>query len=88
MTYMLEIVPKCGKAIGKLCKKDPILKDALKKKISEILENPYHYKPLRYDLYGERRVHIIDSFVLIFEINEIEKKISLKRLKHHDNAYE
>ena len=54
----------CEKDIARLCKKNYFLKEILERKIKEILKNPQHYKPLRYDLAGERRIHILKSFVL------------------------
>lgn len=87
MAYVLEIHPQCQEEIQKLCKKNPVLKDALKKKMYEILENPHHYKPLRYDLAGERRVHIMKSFILKFEILEDMKTIRFIFFGHHDEAY-
>ena len=87
MTYNIEIHPKCKGEIRKLCKKDPVLERILKKKMNEILENPYHYKPLKYDLAGERRVHIMKSFVLKFEIDELYKTVRFIFFGHHDEAY-
>lgn len=78
----------CEKSIEKLCKKNSVLKEALEKKMKEILENPQHYKPLKYDLAGERRVHIMKSFVLKFEINEQNKVVRFIFFGHHDEAYE
>lgn len=85
--YNLEIKPSCKKDIEKLCKKNPILRKALERKMNEILENPYHYKPLKYDLAGERRVHIMKSFVLKFEIHEDIKLVVFLFFGHHDEAY-
>ncbi len=59
----------------------------LKKKMPEILENPYHYKPLRNVLKNYRRTHI-GSFVLIFEINESNKTVAFNKFRHHDDAYD
>ena len=56
-------------------------------KIEEIIQNPQHYKPLRYDLAGERRVHIMKSFVLKFEIHEDRKAVEFLFFGHHDEAY-
>jgi len=70
-----------------LCKKNPVLKEALEKKMNEIIQNPHHYKPLRYDLYGIRRVHIMKSFVLKFEITETTKSVKFLAFRHHDDAY-
>jgi mRNA-degrading endonuclease RelE of RelBE toxin-antitoxin system len=57
-----------------------------KNKLIEITKNPHHYKPLRNVLKNHRRTHI-GSFVLIFEVNENEKLITLHSLKHHDKSY-
>jgi len=57
------------------------------KKIEEIIQNPQHYKPLKYDLARERRVHIMKSFVLKFEINEQKQMITFIFFGHHDEAY-
>ncbi len=85
--YNAEIKPSCQKDIEKLCKKNPVLREALEKKMNEIVENPYHYKPLKYDFVGERRVHIMKSFVLKFEISEATKTLTFIFFGHHDEAY-
>ena len=85
--YSLDIKPACKRSINKSCKNNPVLRKAIGNKVREILSNPYHYKPLRYDLAGERRVHILKSFVLKFEINEITKTVTLIEFGHHDEAY-
>ena len=77
---------ECEKSIEKLCKKNSVLREALENKMNEILENPQHYKPLKY-LAGERRVHIMKSFVLKFEINEATKTVIFIFFGHHDEAY-
>lgn len=86
--YGLEIKATCQREIIKSCKKNPVLRKALENKINEILLNPAHYKPLRYDLVGERRVHILKSFVLTFEVVESERKVIFLRFRHHDDAYQ
>lgn len=87
MSYEFAVHPNCQEEIKKACKKNNLLEIALKKKISEILENPYHYKPLKHDLVGERRVHIMKSFVLKFEIDETNKSVKFLAFSHHDDAY-
>ena len=81
------ISEECERNIKKLSKKNSVLKEALEKKMQEILENPQHYKPLKYDLAGERRAHILKSFVLKFEINEETKAVIFIFFGHHDEAY-
>ncbi len=70
----------------KTIKSDFELQKRLTTKIEEIVENPYHYKPLRNVLKNKRRVHI-GSFVLIFEILEEDKNVVFNTFKHHDDAY-
>lgn len=85
--YTPEIKPSCRKSINKACKKNPVLKEALETKMREIVNNPPHYKPLKYELKGERRVHIMKSFVLKFEIDENKKAVRFLVFEHHDRAY-
>lgn len=87
MAYNIEIHPKCQDAIRKLCKKNPEMEKALRKKMQEVLENPQHYKPLKYDLAGEKRVHIMKNFVLKFEVYENTKTVRFIFFGHHDEAY-
>lgn len=87
MSYILEVMPSCQRTIDKACKKNPILGEALIKKMREIVLNPAHYKPLRHELKGERRVHILKSFVLKFEIDETQKRAIFLAFEHHDRAY-
>ena len=87
MSYSILVSDKCEKGMEKLCKKNNLLREILKKKMNEIIENPQHYKPLRHDLAGERRVHIMKSFVLKFEIDENNKTITFIFFGHHDEAY-
>lgn len=87
MTYIIDIMPSCQKQIGKVCRKNPIALQALRRKMDEIIENPSRYKPLMYDLTGERRVHILKSFILKFEVDETRKVVTFIAFKHHDDAY-
>ena len=87
MAYGILVHPKCEAEIKKLCKKSHVLKEALKKKMSEIIENPQHYKPLKYDSAGEKRVHIMKSFVLKFEVDEANNIVKFLFFGHHDDAY-
>ena len=87
MRYRIEIKPSCKESINKLCRKNPILEKAISNKIEQILENPQHFKPLRHDLAGERRVHIMKNFVLKYEIDENTKTVTFLFFGHHDDAY-
>ncbi|WP_157860386.1 type II toxin-antitoxin system RelE family toxin [Methanosarcina acetivorans] len=87
MPYDLFILPSCKKEIDKACKNNTLLKESLSKKIQEICESPFHYKPLRNELHGMRRVHILKSFVLIFNVDENKKSVTLVSFSHYDTAY-
>jgi mRNA-degrading endonuclease RelE of RelBE toxin-antitoxin system len=84
--YELEFSPSCRESISKKCRKDKALEEALWKKISQILENPRAFKPLRAPLEGRWRVHV-GSFVLIYKIAEEKKTVWLLKFSHHDEAY-
>ncbi|MDP2750976.1 MAG: type II toxin-antitoxin system RelE/ParE family toxin [Nanoarchaeota archaeon] len=87
MTYSIQIKPLCKDSIAKLCKKNGVLEKALRNKIEQVIENPNHFKPLRCGLSGERRVHILKSFVLKYEIDEQTKTVTFLAFSHHDDAY-
>jgi mRNA-degrading endonuclease RelE of RelBE toxin-antitoxin system len=87
MAYELKVSEECKPEIKRLCSKNKPFQEALDKKILQILENPYHFKPLKYPMHGRRRVHVFKSFVLSFEILEAEKRVNLLSLDHHDDAY-
>jgi YafQ family addiction module toxin component len=85
--YSYEVKPELQRILNKLFKKNKVMYEQVMKKIEEIIQNPQHYKPLKYDLAGERRVHIMKSFVLKFEINESAKTVTFFFFGHHDEAY-
>ena len=87
MSYFILISDDCERSMKKLCNKNNFLTEILKKKMNEIIENLQHYKPLRHDLAGERRVHIMKRFVLKFEIDESSKTVTFIFFGHHDEAY-
>ncbi|RLE39325.1 type II toxin-antitoxin system mRNA interferase toxin, RelE/StbE family [Candidatus Woesearchaeota archaeon] len=87
MSYDLAISEKVDKKFSKLSKKNKKQLKIINKKIQEILTNPYHFKPLRGDLKGARRIHIDKSFVLVYEIDEKNKLVKILDYDHHDNIY-
>jgi mRNA interferase RelE/StbE/toxin YoeB len=87
MVYVLDVPEHLDKIFLKLSKKDKKQLEIIKKKVDEILKQPYHYKPLKGDMHGARRVHIYKSFVLTYEVNEKEKIVKLLDYDHHDNIY-
>ena len=87
MKYNLEISEELGRKFAKLSKKNKKQLEIINKKIEQILDNPHHFKPLRGDMHGSRRVHIGKSFVLTYEIKEEKKVVRLLDYDHHDNVY-
>ncbi len=87
MYYGLEISDKLDKVFEKLSKKDKKQLQIIHRKVEEIRKNPSHYKPLRGDLSGARRVHIDKSFVLVFEVDEANMVVRLVGYDHHDKIY-
>ena len=85
--YDYKIIPSLQRTLNKLSKKDKKTYEAVISKIEEVLKNPLHFKPLMHDLAGERRVHIMKSFVLKYEIDEQNKTVVFIFFGHHDEAY-
>ena len=87
MMYNLEMRDYLYKLFNKMEKKDRQKLEIINKKVKEILEYPYRYKPLKAPMQHMYRVHIGSSFVLIFSINEKTKSVILEDFVHHDEAY-
>ncbi len=85
LLYALERGEKFEKDIKNLLKKNKPLEDALKKAIGRILLNPEHFKPLKAPLQNTRRVHVLGSFVLVYEVKG--NVVRLLRFAHHGEAY-
>ena len=85
--YQLAVKEKLDKKFKKLQKKDKEMLRLIERKVQEVLENPYRFKPLRKPLQNKRRVHIGGAFVLVYEINEEKKMVTLFDFDHHDNVY-
>jgi len=85
--YKLAIKEKLDKRFKKLQRKDKEILRLIERKVQDILEDPFRFKPLRKPLQNKRRVHIGGSFVLIYEVNEKEKVVTLFDFDHHDNVY-
>lgn len=86
MAYELEISENLDKIFFKLAKKDRLQFEILSRKLKEIVEDPYRFKPLTGNMAGQRRTHI-RNFVLTFKILENQKIIQLLDYAHHDLIY-
>lgn len=71
--YKLAVKKSLDKKFKRLQKKDKEMLRLINRKVQDILEDPYRFKPLRKPLQNKRRVHVGGSFVLVYEINEKEK---------------
>lgn len=86
MTWALEVSPGFEDDYRRHCRRNDALRQAVDRKVAQVLEAPLHYKPLPAPLQGVRRVHI-GPFVLLFEPDEGREVVRLLRLAHHDEAY-
>ena len=85
--YSIVLKPNVEKIFSKLKKRNPKQLEIIFKKITHILENPYHFKPLKGDMHGSRRVHIDSAFVLVYEIVEENKIVRILDYNHHSKIY-
>lgn len=84
--YNLSLKKSVEKKLKKISKKDKELFKSISKKVKQIQATPYHFKPLHKPMQNKRRANV-GSFVLIYEINEQFKTITLMDIEHHDNVY-
>ena len=66
--YLIKIRPSLDEKFNKLASKDKKSMEIISKKIQEVIQNPQHYKNLRFPLQHLKRVHIGKSHVLIFSV--------------------
>lgn len=87
--YTYELRKGLEKDFHKLRKKDSDKLKKISKKIKEIItsENVTHYKNLKRPMQHLKRVHVDTAFVLVFSVNEINKKIIFEDFDHHDKIY-
>ncbi len=85
--YKLAIKESLDKKFKKLQRKDKELLRLIEKKVQNILAEPHRFKPLRKPLQNKRRVHVAGSYVLVYEVSERKKLVTLMDFDHHDNIY-
>ena len=85
--YRLAVKESLDKKFRKLQKKDKELLLLIDRKVQDILDDPYRFKPLKRPLQNKRRVHVGGSFVLVYEVDEKDKIVTLVDFDHHDNIY-
>ena len=78
--------------VKKLSKKDKRRSQILNKKIKQIISSDKnsinHYKNLKGKLKEFKRVHIDNSFVLIFKVDIEKNYIRFLEFDHHDKIYQ
>ncbi|MFH1306495.1 MAG: type II toxin-antitoxin system RelE/ParE family toxin [Candidatus Micrarchaeota archaeon] len=84
--YFPEDTPNFKKKMKKLCKKDRVRFERVRRKVQEVLKNPHICKPLGNVMAGIRSVHI-DPFVFTFSIDEKKKIVKFLDYEHHDKIY-
>ena len=84
--YALNVKEGVDRTFARMGKKDRKRLEAVAKKVEEILEDPHRFKPLRAPLQNTRRVHI-GPFVLVYEIDEERKVVTLLDFEPHDTVY-
>jgi len=85
--YALSVTKDADADFRAHFRKNKPLAEAVESKINEILQAPHRFKPLRHNLAGCYRVHVLGSFVLIYQVNEKSKSVQILRFAHHDDAY-
>lgn len=77
------------KTLSKLKKKDPILWQAVAKKMQEILQcqDVNHYKNLRSPLQDFKRIHITGSHILLFLYHANDDLVIFYDFDHWDGVY-
>lgn len=84
--YRIVIEPSLVRKLRKLHTRDRRQWQAILAKAFEIAQDPNRFKNLRKPLEDLKRVHVLGSFVLLFEVNEKERTVTLVTYEHHDNA--
>jgi mRNA-degrading endonuclease RelE of RelBE toxin-antitoxin system len=84
--HALEVREHVDHIFKKMAKKNRNQMEIIEKKVQEILNDPYAYKPMHFPLAGMRRVHF-GSFVLLYSIDEQRKTVVLEDYEHHDRVY-
>ncbi len=86
--YTYDAKEHVKKLFKKMEKRSPMQLLIIRKKLIQILDNPYKFKPLSKPMQGIRAVHIDKSFVLTYSIDEARKVVTIEDYDHHDNIYE
>jgi mRNA interferase RelE/StbE len=84
--FQVVVEEEVKEIVLKLRKKDKVKYEYFNKKVRQLADNPYHGKPLQNVLKGKWRVHL-GEYVLIYAIDEEQKKITFIKMDYHDKVY-
>jgi mRNA interferase RelE/StbE/toxin YoeB len=87
MAYSLKIDRKLAGKFKKLERKDKKQLDEINRKVEQILENPHHFEHVEEVKHNLHRVHIDNSFVLIYSVDDDKNLVTLHEYDHHDRVY-
>ncbi|CAF30032.1 type II toxin-antitoxin system YafQ family toxin [Methanococcus maripaludis] len=75
------------KKLQKIFKKDKVHGDAIDSALDKILEYPNRGIPMTGELAGFRHLHVYDSFVILYFVDEVNNVIYIDNYGHHDEMY-
>ncbi len=85
----MDVQPKFKKKVKKVKNKKE--RSNIWNKMEEIANtletSPNHYKNLHKPLQEYKRVHVNDSYVILFIVDEVNKKVIFHNYGHHDDIY-
>ncbi len=88
MSYHLSFAQQFQKNFKRLTKKNSVLRNAVLKKIKDIDSNPAIGEHLRGNLAGKQSVHLMEHWVIIYEVFIKDNRIEFQNFEHHDYAYD
>jgi mRNA-degrading endonuclease RelE of RelBE toxin-antitoxin system len=87
MSFSLVFARQFQKNFKRLTKKNSVLRDAVLRRIREIDSNPSIGEHLTRNLAGKQSVHVMNHWVIIYEVFIDENRIEFQNFDHHDYAY-
>ena len=88
MSFHLFFAQQFQKNFKRLTKKNSVLRSAVLKKIENIDSNPAVGEHLHRNLAGKQSVHVMDHWVIIYEVFIKDNRIEFQNFDHHDYAYD
>jgi mRNA-degrading endonuclease RelE of RelBE toxin-antitoxin system len=90
--FEFEIRDRLKDKLKKLSTKNPVLMQAVNRKIKKIISQDANsiirYKNLKYDLKEYKRIHITKNIILLFIVDIESNKILFTHLDHIDEIYD